>query len=103
MHNRDVIENVQITREGSLVLGNVQNNKLYEGEYTFEASNAVGKRTSSAILTIHSEYIAIPQELGVCVSGVWCPVSGVRVRCPAFVSGVCVRCLVCVSGVCVRG
>ena len=53
--NAKYLNNTRIIQNGTLVISIVGDSQLYEGNYTCEASNSVGTKSSTALLTVHSK------------------------------------------------
>ena len=49
------LHDAEVTQNGTLRLRRVENNQLYEGSYTCEASNSVGTKSSTAKLTVYGK------------------------------------------------
>ena len=52
------LQNADVTQNGTLMIKSADNSQLFEGNYTCEASNSVGKQSSIAQLTVHGKSVA---------------------------------------------
>ena len=46
------MHDAKVTQNGTLMIKNAENNQRFEGNYTCEASNSAGKKSTTAQLTI---------------------------------------------------